>query len=399
MRFLKKKRYAIPAVIAAVVLAMGGAALAYFTTTGSGTGSASVRTNAPLVINQTGVTLYNSTIGLNSYVQDQCLQCVQADEFGNTVKLATTSPVLSNDLNVVVAMRSWDPAAGTWPITLTIYNPGPDTSGDSPGSAIVSDTQYFTIPAAQPSGRPTPFNITCYKFTPRWTAIPITVAYGISFPTTNYPTPPSGFSASPTGFADGLNVALSSSSTDISVGSDPDSGTVLIQASDTSGFATDAGTCTDETVGSFSLTNVWCGDTPMVNYGAYGSAAGADIPAVEFIDTASGLAGLYPGGPPVTVDFSVYNPGSTTEALNSVSIAVAEDPANGFVESTPGDTLTDVAGCYASWFTTTPQTWSGGSIAAGQTVSGGSGTVSMPSSASDQDACQGASLGLVFTAS
>lgn len=394
-RFMNKK-VAVVGVAVALAIAAGGAAFAYFTTTGSGTGSAAVATNAPLVINQTGLTLYNSTIGLTSYVQDQCLQCVQASDFGNTVKLV--GPVLSNDLNVVVAMRSWDAAAGTWPITLTIDNPGPDVSGSSPGSKIVSDTQYFTIPAANPNGRPTPFNITFDQF-PHWKSIPSEVAYDISFPTTNYPGAPSGFSAAPTGFANGLNIALSSSSSDISVGSDPYLGTVLINTSDNGGFTVDAGTCIDPTLNTFSLSNVWCGDTPGIgNYGAYGNSAGADIPAVEFINTASGLAGLYPGGPSQTIDFTVYNPGVTTEALNSVTIALATDPANGEIEAVPGDTSTDVAGCYASWFSTTPQTWSGGSIASEQTVDG-SGTVSMPASTSNQDPCQGATPGLVFSAS
>jgi hypothetical protein len=394
-RFMNKK-FLVVGVVVAVVLGIGGAAFAIFTTTGGGTGSAAVGTNAPLVINQTGVTLYNSTIGLTSYTLDQCLQCVQADDFGNTVSLE--SPVLSNDLNVVVAMRSWDAEAGTWPITLTIDNPGSDVAGASPGSEIVSDTQYFAIPAANAvTGAPTPFNITFDQFTP-WVSIPAEVAYDISFPTTNYPTPPAGFDASPTGFADGLNILLSNAATDITAGSDPYPGTVLINTSDYSGFQTDAGTCVDPTLGTFSLSNVWCGDTPADNYGAYGNSSGQDIPAVEFIDTANGLAGLYPGGPAQTIDFTVYNPGATTEALNSVSIAVAYDSGNGYVESTPGDTSTDVAGCYASWFSTTPETWSGGSIASGQTVDG-SGTVSMPSNAADQDACQGATLGLVFSAS
>jgi len=383
VKSLKKKRFIIPVAVAVTLIA-GGAAYAYFTTTGTGTGSASVGTNAPLVINQTGVTLYNSTIGLSSYHQDQCFGCAgPISEFGNTVTFATTSPVLSNDLNVVVAMRNWGAAISSLPVTLTIYNHGADTSGASPGSEIVSDTQDFSIPAYNSvTGAPARFDITFDRF-PHWTAIPSTVAFGIAF---------DGIVAAPS-----LNVALSSSSSDISVGTDPDPGTVLVNAAGLSGFASDAGTCVDSTPGVFSLSNVWCGDTPMANYGAYGSAAGYDIPAVEFIDTASGLAGLYPGGPAQTVDFSVYNPGSTTEVLNSVSIGVAYDSSNSDVESAPGDTSTDVTGCDVSWFSTTGDTWSGGSIAPGQTVDG-SGTISMPTSGLDQDACQGATLGLVFTA-
>jgi hypothetical protein len=387
-RFMNKKALVV-GVAVALAIAAGGAAFAYFTTTGGGTGSAAVGTNAPLVINQTGVTLYNSTIGLTSYVQDQCFGCAgPISEFGNTVDLE--APVLSNDLNVVVSMRNWGAAVADLPITLTLYNPGADVAGASPGSpimapgsVIMSDTQTFYIPAW--NGRvPALFNITFDLF-PQWTSIPSEVAYGISF---------DGTSAAPS-----LNVALSNAATDISAGSDPYSGTVLVNAATLDGFASDAGTCVDSTPGKFSLSNVWCGDTPAANYGAYGNAQGADIPAVEFIDTANGLAGLYPGGPAQTIDFSVYNPGLTTESLSQVTITVASDPSNGnVVESTPGDTSTDVAGCYASWFSTTPQTWSGGSIASGQTVDG-SGTVYMPASASDQDACQGATLGLVFSAS
>ena len=106
-RFMSKKLLVV-GVAVAVLLGVGGAAFAYFTTTGGGTGSAAVGTNAPLVINQTGSTHYNSTIGLTSYVQGQCLECVQhANDFGNTVNLNLAAPMLSDDLNVVVAMRSW----------------------------------------------------------------------------------------------------------------------------------------------------------------------------------------------------------------------------------------------------------------------------------------------------
>jgi len=156
---------------------------------------------------------------------------------------------------------------------------------------------------------------------------------------------------------------------------------VLINTSDNGGFTVDAGTCIDPKLQTFSLSNVWCGDTPGIgNYGAYGNSAvrtsrqwsSSTRPAVWLACTPV----------PVSDDrLHVYNPGVTTEALNSVTIALATDPANGEIEAVPGDTSTDVAGCYASWFSTTPQTWSGGSIASGQTVDG-SGTVSMPASTS-----------------
>ncbi len=384
-RFLRK-RYVIPSVATVVALTTAGVAYAYFTTTGSGTGSAQVAKNAPLVINQTGVTVYNSTIALGSYVQDQCLQCVQASQFGNVVNLTAGNQLLST---VVVGMRSWDPAAVNWPITFNIYSPSDLVT------PIATDTQEFAIPAIQGNGQPTPFNIT-FNFNGMFDVLPATIAYGISFPTTNYPTAPAGFSATPTGAADGLNIALSSSGSDISVGTDPHPGTVLIDTSDSgpsSGFWVDAGSCINPTVSVFSATDVWCGATNPANYGAYGSSAGADIPAVQI--NVAGTGNLYPGGPAQTVNFTVYNPGSTTEALHTVTISVTKDPNNGYAEDSSGN---DITGCYASWFTTTGDTWSGGSIAPGITVPG-SGSISMTDTSGSQDACQGVSLGLTFAAS
>jgi hypothetical protein len=383
MRVLRKKKFVIPAIVGIVAL-VGGVAFAYFTTAGSGTGSAQVGTNSALVVNETGVSVYNSTIAPSSYVQDQCLQCVQASQFGNEVTLTAANQLLST---VVVGMRSWDATAVNWPITFNIYSP---TDLSTP---IATDTQNFAIPAAvNPNTTPTAFNIT-FNFDGMFDVLPGTIVYGISFPTTLYPTAPTGFSAGPTGAADGLNIALSSSASDISVGTDPYPGTVFINTSDLGGFQVDAGTCINPTLGVFSATDVWCGATNPHNYGAYGSSAGADIPAVQI--NVAGTGNLYPGGPAQTVNFTVYNPGSTTEALNAVAISVTTDPSNGYAENTSGN---DITGCYASWFTPTGQTWTGGSIASGATVPG-AGSISMTDTSGPQDACQGASLSLTFTAS
>ena len=365
MRVLRKKKFVIPAIVGIVAL-VGGVAFAYFTTAGSGTGSAQVGTNSALVVNETGVSVYNSTIAPSSYVQDQCLQCVQASQFGNEVTLTAANQLLST---VVVGMRSWDATAVNWPITFNIYSP---TDLSTP---IATDTQTFAIPAAVNSNTtPTAFNIT-FNFNGMFDVLPGTIVYGISFPT------------------DALNIALSSSASDISVGTDPYPGTVFINTSDLGGFQVDAGTCINPTLGVFSATDVWCGATNPLNYGAYGSSAGADIPAVQI--NVAGTGNLYPGGPAQTVNFTVYNPGSTTEALNAVAISVTTDPSNGYAENTSGN---DITGCYASWFTPTGQTWTGGSIASGATVPG-AGSISMTDTSGPQDACQGASLSLTFTAS
>ncbi|GEM_PF-1228432 len=375
-----KRRYVIPAIAAIAAVFAAGAAYAYFTTSGGGTGATEVGKTTPLVVNETGVTVYNSTIALSSYFQDQCLACASLTEFGNEVTLASasSSQLLST---VVVSMRNWGAAIESLPITLTFYNPGTASDGAPPGSVITTDTQKFYIPAAQASGAPTPFNIT-FNFNGDFVALPKTVVYGISFDPSSAPA---------------LNIALSSSGSQITVGSDPYPGNVFVDAtSSLAGFASDAGTCVNSTPNEFSMSNVWCGDTPADNYGAYGSSAGDDIPAIEIND--AGTGNLYPNGPAQTVNFSVTNPGSVPQALDAVTLSVASDPGNGYVESIPGDTSTDVSGCYASWFQTTGATYTGVTLGPHQSTTG-TGTISMTDNGGNQDACEGATIGLEFTAS
>ena len=126
MRFLKKKRYAIPAVVAATVLAVAGSAFAYFTAAGSGTGSASVGTASGLVINQTGVTAYNSRMSNPlDYNWSQCFYCVGMSEFGNRVDLSGSGLISS----AVVDMANFGTVDGPMSMTFSVYDAG---SGSSP---------------------------------------------------------------------------------------------------------------------------------------------------------------------------------------------------------------------------------------------------------------------------
>ena len=95
MRFLKKKRYTIPAVIAAGVLAMAGTAFGFFSASGSGGGGVGVGTASGLLIDQTpGTPVYNSLIDGNAYQWSLSGYSAGA-ELGNAIDLASTPMVCS----------------------------------------------------------------------------------------------------------------------------------------------------------------------------------------------------------------------------------------------------------------------------------------------------------------
>lgn len=139
------KRRAVVLTIAASVLA-ATAAFVYFTTLGSGTGSAQTGSVAGLTITQVGAG-YDSLVTTNDpnteYIQDQCFDCAEISQFGNSIHLANSG--LQRLVSAVVAFRNWGDSV-TVPITLSI-NGGP------------SSTTNFTIPAVQGNGRPTTFNV------------------------------------------------------------------------------------------------------------------------------------------------------------------------------------------------------------------------------------------------
>jgi hypothetical protein len=141
--------------------------------------------------------------------------------------------------------------------------------------------------------------------------------------------------------------------------------------------------------------------TASCDGGQEGYGTPAYVPAVEF--DSSGFGDLYPGGPSQQINFSLTNPGATSATVGNVTIAVASDtaagPNQGDVQTIPGDAASDVAGCLASWFAVTPtpvpvnQT-----LSPGQTIDwNGAASISMSNPNVDQDACQGADIGLTFT--
>jgi len=190
--FGSKRRIAVVVVTTVVVLSAAVAGYAYFTASGSGTGSASVATPSSIVITQVGAG-YSSLVPNDAYIQDQCFACASITAFGNDIKLA--KPGLQRLGNVVVAFRNWGPAFGPGsgtPVTITM-------TLDDGHSATA--TPNFT--GALPSGRPTVTDVT---FNFGGVFVNQEILYKITFDAR--------------GAASGLNVALSSSAVDLSKGSD-----------------------------------------------------------------------------------------------------------------------------------------------------------------------------------
>jgi len=378
-RFMTKKVLVV-GVVVAVLLGVGGAAFAYFTSTGTGTGSAPVGTASPVLIDQLGGTpMYNSTIDGSAYQWSMAYVATGINQFGNEITFANGSQPLSD---VVVAMSNAGPTTGSIPITFNIYSPAsPETSAD----LLWTDTETVTPPGGTPTGIAN-FDVTFKNFTSvlyyPGAPLPSTVVYGIAYDNTSADT--------------GMNVQLSYEPP--LVGSDTAPGNLFLSTTGGNGAAggpTGEVTCSDVNT-TFAQYSTASGNGGLCGLGA--NPVGNLIPAVEF-DTST-MSDLYPGGPAQAINFSVTNPGSIPATVSTVTIAVAEDLATGYVEAVPGYPSTDVSGCYASWFQI-----NGSPVAVNKTIPAGgtidwlgSATISMPTDNSDnQDACEGSSVGLTFT--
>jgi hypothetical protein len=422
--FRNHKKLAVAGLALTVALFAGGAAFAYFTTTGTGVGGATVGSGSTVSITQLDnntQTSYSSVIspptpdywGL-SYGG------TSTTDLGNKVNLVSSTGNLEN---VVVELDSQACESGSGtsctttpgatftsdPITVTIYN-------STESTVLATDTETFNIPyrpsaaaVANPSKCTTgtdnwaspaylndgsqwydPATNNCY-FGILYTAtfsnfsftgshvLPSTVIYGISYS-------PSG--SDPTS---SLNVELSNESTNISVGSDADPGNLFLTST---GAAQGTGgqiTCSITTAGFNEYSTAagagGCGAQTPDNPGQI-----ADIPQVE-INTASGggFPALVPGGPAEPVDFSIDNTGTSPAYIQTVTFAI-----------TPADVTTlNNAGCSPSWFTLVqPTTPLDVTIPAGATVpfqpSGGS--ISLINEPFSQNACENLAVSLTFTA-
>jgi hypothetical protein len=373
-----KRRMAVVGLTVGLIAGASGLAVAYFTSSGSGNGSAQTGTASNVTITQVGAG-YDSLIPSNSYIEDQCMQgCTGPSELGNEITLANTDSY-QQLTTVVLAVRNWGPAITGAPITLNINN-----TADGP----VSFTQDFNVQAAATvNSVPTTQNLT-FNVVSQGIYVQRTFEYGFSFgdPTGDVTGPP----ADPSG-EDSLNIALSSEATDLSVGTDTDSGTLGI--ADSNGNNNDFPSCMTFPISPFQQVNTECGSSQEL--GAYGTlaqvqAGNANIPAVEFNVVGGTAPDLYPGGPPQPVNFAITNPGSTGVTVGTVTTAVSSVTTG----SIPGDEM-----CATSMYSIgDPTVGPIGNVNPGTTIFAATGTsISMTDDTRNQDNCEGAVVTLGFT--
>jgi hypothetical protein len=412
MKLLKTHRkLGVVALAVTIALFAGGVAVAFWTSSGGGTGSAQTGSTSPLLIDQLGGTpMYNSTIDPTQYVASQCYYCVQMGDFGNKINLAGGGGPLSD---VVVAMANFGGTTGNMDMTLNIYNPGSYSGpGSPPGTLIATDSESVPVPEIDggvgeiDGGSPSdacsvnePTNEYCgidnfnatFDFSSQDITLPGTVVYDIQY-------------NDPSNAVDGgVNVQLVKESTQISVGSDADLGYLFASTATMANNEYDA---TSPDVGPGEITcdtaTSTFGEYPTANCGSGNSEEGEApyIPAVEF-DTNS-MADLYPAGPPQPVNISVTNPSNVPQAINSVTMTVTGTSAGDSVcnatnfamlNGSNGAATTDAASTYTSGFPAT--------IPAGGTVDFLASTtgaqVYMQNLDVDQDGCQNVTVNISFS--
>lgn len=418
MRLLSsKRRMAVIGLAVGLVAGTGGVAIAYFTSSGTGNGSALTGEGANLTINQlstSNAVAYNSIV--NPRVPDTwglSFGGTNTTEFGTQVTLASATSTL-NSVDVTFVSEACQSGSGltcvttpgatftSAPITLTVYDP-------TTMAVIGSSTKTFQIPyrpsaagaSSSTCGAGTgnnwsnfpndgsqwydPTTNNCYYGIKYMAVFPFSsvalssdsVVYGISYDATSGPT-------------SSLNVALSDEATQVSVGSNTNPGNLFVRVG--SGGNADGG----------SSGQVTCSTVSGANFVSYPTAAGnsnncgmmapqngtfvADTPQVQFNTQSSFPTALVPGGPGQPIDFSITNAGSTPARVGAVTFAVSPS-------SLP-------TGCDINWFSTLQS-----SVAINVTIPGGATVDYQPSGAvlalmesgTNQDKCEGLALNLNFT--
>lgn len=416
--FKTHRKMTVAGVALTVAIFGGGAAFAFYTTSGSGNGSATAANGASIKIEPltTSAAAYDSLYSpLPASVVSQSFEATATSDLGNQIHLAGGGgQTLST---VVVTMDSWACQYGDWngnsgpcattagatfnaPITLNVYNVG---GGNAVGSLITSDTQTFAAPyrpsasggscsgqewlASDGCHNGFAFNITFNNFNAA--VLPANVIYGITYSTTPSGNPIDNGGPSGNNPAASLNVGLTNEPSQPTVGTDPLIGTGsdylgIGTADGNSGYASGGEWCDGAVVPApFRYDAGPCTGANSLNFGR---SATAFIPAVEFNMQSAGTIGLYPGGPAQNVDFSITNFSSTPAYVQTVTFGI-----------TPN---TLPAGCNASWFVLAqPTTANGYTIPANSTVdfTNSGGSILLYNEALSQDACKGVAIPLTFT--
>jgi hypothetical protein len=439
MKFFRNHRkLAVSSLALIVAIVAGGAAYAYFTSSGGGSGYAETGTGSTVSISQ----LTNTSLLYDSLVtpvpQDMFSEAFAAtgtSEFGNYINLASSGATLSS---VTATLSSWACESGSpstndctttagpgdtfpVPVTLSLYA-APATPSTPLGAAIGTDVQTFNVPyrpseddanckgpnldnpgategdangewfngstCSMSLETNVTFNAADFSLLP--SPLPGSLVYGISYPTTS-----SGESA--------LNVAVSddtgdAGTTNVTVGSDAITGDFL-NSSEPQSYCDNAPA---QGVGTFQydpytnpcaagngneIDNPAPGGTyegfPTLDY-----TTGFWVPAVEFTAYAAGstYTSLLPGGPAQPVDFTVTNTGTSPAYIQDVTFAI---------------TGSNTAGCNLGYYTTVQPTIPAGvtiPVGGSKTFQPSGGSVSMINEPYSQDDCEGAILDLTFTA-
>jgi hypothetical protein len=193
-----------------------------------------------------------------------------------------------------------------------------------------------------------------------------------------------------------INVALSNSVSNLTVGSDVYAGDVFVDGTiDNALSATgDAGSCSTSTANVFMVTDINCA-TPVDNYGAYGpgsNPANSDIPAVEFNVVGGSTPALFPNGPAQDVDFAITNSGSSPALVHSVTTSIVSVP--------PGPANANEACSTSFYHLNNPTITLNTNVPTGTTIFSPSGTsIYMSDDGNNQDNCEGAVVALGFASS
>lgn len=240
--------------------------------------------------------LYKSTVSpLPANLPSQPFQAQQTSQFGNQVTLTKGADHLST---VVVTMSSWACQSGAWftkdcstkpgatfsePITFNIYSANAPGS-KLPGRLITAITKPFSIPY-RPSSSPScttnggwgstcangkAVNIT-FDFSSLDVSVPQNIVFGIVYNTSQYGPDPYGTLPCESTAAgcpyDSLNVALSQDPTNVTKGSNPNTGKVFWNTSTASAYcdggAAGSGTFRLDSPGTLPADQCWTvGNTP-----------------------------------------------------------------------------------------------------------------------------------------
>jgi hypothetical protein len=426
----------VAAFIVGIVMSASGAAFAYLDSTGSGSGTARSESVTPLSIEQISPA-YDATpspLSLGS-LSGVSQEGGAVDELGNEVDLASTGTLSS----IVVTMLSQACQSGNYqeatsnggcdestlpgasfsePVTLTLYNAGAD---GEVGAEITHLTQTFAIPYLPafsascdnvlfPGGGGYTSSTGCedaindtvtFDFAPLKVSLSSKqLIYGISYPTSDYGPDPFGHGTpcwetgtDPGCPYDELNVALTTSATEPTVGSDRFPGQLDMSSPIPSEY------CDDGAAGSGNFRLDSPGTDPASCSGGDGWSVGGggapyELPAVQIDLVADGIGDLYPNAPPQPIDFAITNPNPTDVHVGDITVT-----ANSLGEAGDLPSPTYEA-CSLVMFPILQGAPIDAEIPPGTTYFVPSGaSISMPADGKNQDNCEGATLNLSFESS